>query len=58
MKKVVRNNAGATATIQAARVGTVSTAATAKPETRQPASAPTPVWTRYVDSRLKHFCMR
>ena len=29
-----------------------------KPEKRADAPAPPPVWTRYIDSRLKQFCAR
>jgi hypothetical protein len=29
-----------------------------KPEKRSDAPAPPPVWTRYIDSRLKQFCVR
>ena len=29
-----------------------------KPEKRNDAPAPPPVWTRYIDSRLKQFCVR
>jgi hypothetical protein len=57
MKKVVRsNNAGVSNAIQApsASVNTVTTKLESKPQT----ASPTPVWTRYVDSRLKQFCMR
>ena len=62
MKKAVRRSMGTKpSSIQAAPVGTVNTVATAKPEAvhQQPLSAsPTPVWSRYVDSRLKQFCLR
>ena len=58
MKKDVRNrnNAGVTNAIQApsSTVNTVSTKLESKPQ----AASPTPVWTRYVDSRLKQFCLR
>ena len=40
-------------------MGTVNTVATAKAESQPQLSAsPTPVWSRYVDSRLKQFCLR
>ena len=29
-----------------------------KPEKRHDTPAPPPVWTRYIDSRLKQFCAR
>jgi len=29
-----------------------------RPEKRLDAPAPPPVWTRYIDSRLKQFCVR
>jgi hypothetical protein len=29
-----------------------------KPSKRDEAPAPPPVWTRYIDSRLKQFCVR
>ena len=64
MKKVVRRPTGSSQTIQAP-AGTVSTVATTKkldskpPQTATAAAAsPTPVWSRYVDSRLKQFCLR
>jgi hypothetical protein len=37
---------------------TESVAAWTKPEKRNDAPAPPPVWTRYIDSRLKQFCVR
>jgi hypothetical protein len=58
MKKVVRNNTGNSPSIQAAPV-TTSTVHTVKLESRpQSTNPPTPVWSRYVDSRLKQFCLR
>jgi hypothetical protein len=63
MKKVVRRPAGSSQTVQAP-AGTVSTVATIKKLDSRPRDAtnatasPTPVWTRYVDSRLKQFCLR
>jgi hypothetical protein len=60
MKKAVRSNTGSSQAIQAApAAGVVTTVATVKFESRpQTTASPTPVWSRYVDSRLKHFCMR
>jgi hypothetical protein len=59
MKKAVRSNTGASRNaIQAPSATTVVTV-TAKLESKpQSAASPTPVWTRYVDSRLKQFCLR
>jgi len=57
MKKVVRTNKGIIPTVQAAPAGTVHTVSTAKYVPR-PSGPPTPVWSRYVDSRLKQFCLR
>ena len=61
MKKAVRRPTGSSQTIQAP-AGTVITVATtkldSKPQQTASASSPTPVWTRYVDSRLKQFCLR
>jgi hypothetical protein len=56
-KAVVRNNTGNSHAIQApsGTVNTVGTKLDAKP---QQSASPTPVWTRYVDSRLKQFCLR
>jgi len=34
------------------------TAPWTKTEKRSDAPAPPPVWTRYIDSRLKQFCVR
>ena len=31
---------------------------TREPEKTSPAPVPPPVWTRYIDSRLKQFCVR
>jgi hypothetical protein len=63
MKKAVRRSTGITpSSIQAAPVGTVNTVTTAKPDGVRPqqplSTSPTPVWSRYVDSRLKQFCLR
>ena len=67
MKKAVRRSTGTKpSSIQAAPVGTVNTVATAKPDAvrqqqqqqQQLSASPTPVWSRYVDSRLKQFCLR
>lgn len=58
MKKVVRSNTGKNPSIQA-QPATVATASPMKLESRpQSSNSPTPVWTRYVDSRLKQFCLR
>ena len=58
MKKVVRNNTGNSHSIQAAP-STTNTVSTVKLESRpQSTNPPTPVWSRYVDSRLKQFCLR
>jgi len=57
MKKNVRTNTGGTATIQAAPAQ-ATTPVAKQTESRMQAASPTPVWTRYVDSRLKQFCMR
>jgi len=59
MKKAVRNNTtGNTPSIQAAP-STTNTVNTVKLESRpQSTNPPTPVWSRYVDSRLKQFCLR
>lgn len=63
MKKIAGNNSGTPGTLQAS-----SAAISAKPkpmESRAQATfstptttPPTPVWSRYVDSRLKQFCLR
>ena len=65
MKKAVRNSSitgtrGTSAAIQVA-----SSSSVASPSVKQlagdphpRAASPTPVWTRYVDSRLKQFCLR
>ena len=58
MKKAVRNNTGNSPSIQAAPA-TANTVNTVKLESRpQSTNPPTPVWSRYVDSRLKQFCLR
>jgi hypothetical protein len=60
MKKAVRTKGTSNvAPRQAVPAGAVNTVSTAKAEVRPQLSAsPTPVWSRYVDSRLKQFCMR
>ncbi|HEV2296179.1 MAG TPA: hypothetical protein VGR35_20210 [Tepidisphaeraceae bacterium] len=60
MKKVVRSSTGTSPTIQAAPAGNVnSIPSRAKLQQRASTStSPTPVWSRYVDSRLKQFCLR
>jgi hypothetical protein len=59
-KAVVRSSSkGTSPSIQAAPAGTVNTVATEKLDTRsQSPSTPIPGWNRYVDSRLKQFCLR
>ena len=58
MKKAVRNNTGKSPSIQAAPA-TANTVNTVKLESRpKSTTSPTPVWSRYVDSRLKQFCLR
>ena len=37
---------------------TLQAAPWTKSEKRSDAPAPPPVWTRYIDSRLKQFCVR
>ena len=60
MKKAVRRTMKGAKSLagQAVPVGTVNTVATAKTGAAQLSASPTPVWSRYVDSRLKQFCMR
>ena len=58
MKKAVRTQPGKSPAIQAAPAS-VQTASVAKLESRPQSTTPaTPVWSRYVDSRLKQFCLR
>ena len=58
MKKTIRNNTGNSRAIQAAP-STTNTVNPVKLESRpQSTNPPTPVWSRYVDSRLKQFCLR
>ncbi len=58
MKKVASGKKGASPTVRAVPIGTVSTVAPLKLESRPQTALPTPVWSRYVDSRLKQFCLR
>ena len=60
MKKAVSNsrNAGSVREMQAVSSNAKSGLTAGKPAPRPEAASPTPVWTRYVDSRLKQFCMR
>lgn len=64
MKKVVRTKGttpsaqGRTPSIQAQPAGTVNTVTQGTLESRSLSASPTPVWSRYVDSRLKQFCLR
>ena len=58
MKKAEHNSTGNSPSIQAAPA-TTNTVNTVKLESRpQSTNPPTPVWSRYVDSRLKQFCLR
>ena len=61
MKKAVSSTKGTSnvAPRQSVPAGTVHTVSTGQKGARPQLSAsPTPVWSRYVDSRLKQFCMR
>ncbi len=58
MKKAVRNNTGNSPTIQAAPATTCVPSAVKLESRPQSTSSATPVWSRYVDSRLKQFCLR
>ena len=64
MKRDASSNSGAAKTnptpepVTAAAVGGMNMTAWVKPEKRIEAPDPPPVWTRYIDSRLKQFCVR
>jgi hypothetical protein len=58
MKKAVRSSTGVATTIQAAPAAATTASSAKQPASRPQAASPTPVWTRYVDSRLKQFCLR
>lgn len=59
MKKAVRSSTGVATTIQAAPAAAMTASAKQSASRPQaPSPTPTPVWSRYVDSRLKQFCLR
>ncbi len=58
MKKVASSKKAISPTVRAVSMGTVNPVATTKLESRPQTASPTPVWSRYVDSRLKQFCLR
>ncbi len=58
MKKTTSRSKGTPSALQAAPSVPTNTAATHKPAARPQSPSATPVWSRYVDSRLKQFCLR
>ena len=58
MKRQQATNTGTVKTSATPDPHTLSAAPWSKTEKRNDAPAPPPVWTRYIDSRLKQFCTR
>jgi len=58
MKRQVTTNTGTSKANPTPEPHALSAAPWPKTEKRTDAPAPPPVWTRYIDSRLKQFCVR
>ena len=58
MKRDTTTNTGTVKTSASPDPHALSAAPWQKTEKRSDAPAPPPVWTRYIDSRLKQFCVR
>lgn len=58
MKRHATTNTGNVKTSASPDPHALSAAPWPKNEKRNDAPAPPPVWTRYIDSRLKQFCVR
>jgi hypothetical protein len=58
MKRHATTNTGTVKMSASPDPHTLSAAPWPKNEKRNDAPAPPPVWTRYIDSRLKQFCVR
>ena len=58
MKRQATTNTGTVKTSASPDPHTLSAAPWSKTEKRNDAPVPPPVWTRYIDSRLKQFCVR
>jgi hypothetical protein len=58
MESQIAPNTGTVKTDPAAATVPVQATPWAKAGKRTDAPAPPPVWTRYIDSRLKQFCTR
>ena len=58
MKREAVNTSGSEKPVTLPGATTESTTPWDKNKQRREAPAPPPVWTRYIDSRLKQFCVR
>jgi hypothetical protein len=58
MKRHVTTNTGTAKANPTPEPHALSASPWGKTEKRSDAPAPPPVWTRYIDSRLKQFCVR
>ena len=58
MKRQVENTSGNSKSLAPPGNSGEANTPWTKSQKRQDAPAPPPVWTRYIDSRLKQFCAR
>jgi hypothetical protein len=58
MKRQPTTNTGTAKSTPASEIQCASVAPWNKTDKRTDSPAPPPVWTRYIDSRLKQFCTR
>jgi hypothetical protein len=57
-RQATTTNAGTVKASASSNTHTVQAAPWSKSEKQSDAPAPPPAWTRYIDSRLKQFCVR